>query len=147
MRRIAWIRLLFLFALAILCMADNMDDLRLRWRQTLIGGADLDPSLPQVRSRLTSIQSTGRNQWSSMQKAADRQTLWTDIARTNISADVSSTYGRLRDMASAWATPGQALYQDAGLLTDIVAGLDWMDAHRYNSHSDEYDNWWDWEIG
>src|SRR5262249_18393536 len=75
------------------------------------------------------------------------QTLWTDQASTTVSADISNTYGRLRDMAVAWATPGQTLYQDPGLLADILAGLDWMDAHRYNSRSSEYDNWWDWEIG
>src|SRR4051812_42110483 len=102
MRKIMRLWFLLLFAIPFLCMADNMDDLRLRWRQTLSGGADLDPTLPQVRSRLTSIQSTGRNNWTSLQKAPDRQALWTDIARTNISADISSTYGRLRDMAVAW---------------------------------------------
>src|SRR5689334_22626189 len=41
-----------------------------------------------------------------------------------MSADVSSTWGSLRDMAVAWATPGQSLYQETGLLTDIVAGLE-----------------------
>jgi hyaluronate lyase len=139
-------RSLLLF-LPLACMANDMDNLRLRWRQTLVGGANLDTSLPQVRSRLTSIQSTGRNDWNSLQKAPDRASLWTDIARTNVSADISSNYGRLRDMTVAWATPGQTLYQDAGLLADIVSALDWLDAHRYNSKSSEYDNWWDWEIG
>jgi hyaluronate lyase len=78
---------------------------------------------------------------------AGGQALWTDLASTTVSAQISSTYGRLRAMALAWATPGQALYQDPGLLADTVGGLDWMDAHRYSSRSSEYDNWWDWEIG
>lgn len=60
MRRIAWIRSLLLFALPFLCLADDMDDLRLRWRRTLVGGADLDPNLAQVRSRLSSIQAALR---------------------------------------------------------------------------------------
>src|SRR5579862_279360 len=104
MRKITCLRSLLILALPLLCMADNMDDLRLRWRQMLVGGADLDPTLPQVRSRLTSIQSTGRNDWTSLQKASNRSTLWTDLASTTVSANVSSTYGRLRDMAVAWAT-------------------------------------------
>src|SRR5216683_3210691 len=104
MRSILRLRLLLVLALPFLSVADDMVNLRLRWRQTLTGGTDLDPGLAQVRSRLTSIQSTGRSDWSSLQKAPDRQTLWTDIALTNISADISSTYGRLRDMAAAWAT-------------------------------------------
>lgn len=82
-----------------------------------------------------------------MQRAADRTTLWNDLARTNVSADISGAYGRLRNMTLAWATPGQGLYQDGALLADIVSGLEWMDGNRYNAESNEYDNWWDWEIG
>ncbi|MCX6630972.1 MAG: polysaccharide lyase beta-sandwich domain-containing protein [Candidatus Solibacter sp.] len=140
-------RTLLLCLAPLLCRADDLDNLRLRWRQTLTGGAALDSALPAVRSRLSSIESTARSQWNSLEKFAARTTLWTDIARTNISADISSSYGRLRDMAVAWATPGQGLYQDAALLADIVSGLEWMDGHRYNARSSEYDNWWDWEIG
>src|SRR5207253_4190828 len=65
-----------------------------------------------------------------------------------VSADISSNYSRLHSLALAWATPGQPLYQDSGLLTDLRSALAWMDANRYNSRvSQEYDNWWDWEIG
>src|SRR2546421_304045 len=133
-------RQLFLATALLLCCsalgrADEMDDLRLRWRQMLIGGETLDTSIPQVRSALASIESSARNNRASLQKSADRPALWTDLARTNISADVSSNYGRLRTMALAWAQPGQNFYQDASLLADTVAGLEWMDAHRYNSRS------------
>jgi hyaluronate lyase len=127
--------------------ADDLDNLRLKWQQMLAGGATLDTTISQVRSRLTSIQSTGRNDWNSLQKASGRTALWTDLASTTVSADISSTYGRLHDMAIAWATPGQSLYQDPGLLGDITSAMDWMDSNRYNSRSTEYDNWWDWEIG
>ncbi len=138
---------LLLVGLPNIGLSDDTDNLRLRWRQMLIGGATLDTSLAQVRARLASIESTARRDWSSLQKSADRQSLWTDIARTSVSADISSTYNRLRDMALAWATPGQGLYQDADLLADTISGMDWMDAHRYNSRANEYDNWYDWEIG
>src|SRR6185369_14064004 len=128
-------------------LADDLDSLRVRWRQTLIGGTGLDTTLAAVRSRLASIESTARQDSASMQRSADRTTLWKDLARTNVSADISGTYGRLRNMALAWATPGQPLYQDDALVADIVSGLEWMDGHRYNAKSNEYDNWWDWEIG
>ena len=100
------IRALLLCLLSLVCRADDLDNLRLRWRQTLVGGAALDSGLPAVRSRLSSIESTARSNWTSLQKSATRTALWTDIARTNISADISSSYGRLRDMSIAWATPG-----------------------------------------
>jgi hyaluronate lyase len=127
--------------------ADSMDDLRLRWRQMLTGGVSLDASLSQVRARLSSMQSTANRDWSSMQKSAGRQMLWTDLASTTDSAEISSAYGRLRGMALAWATPGQSLYQDAGLLADLISGMEWMDAHRYNASATEFGNWYDWEIG
>src|SRR5215831_3253190 len=136
--------LVFILSGMVLARADDLDTLRLRWLDMLVSG---DPSIPAVRSRISSIESTGLSRWNSMQKAPGRQSLWTDIARTNVSADISSNYGRLRDMAIAWATPGQALFNDGALLADILTGLDWMDANRYNAASTEYDNWWDWEIG
>ena len=135
-----------LLLLPAIAAADSMDDLRLRWRQILIGGASPDTTLTAVRSHLSSIQSNGNRQWSSMQKPAS-STLWSDLASTTDSAQISSAYSRLHDMAIAWATPGQSLYQNAGLLADTIAGLDWMDTHRYSARSSEYGNWWDWEIG
>jgi hypothetical protein len=60
--------------------ADSFDDLRLRWRQMLIGGTSLDTTIPQVRSALASVNSTGKRYWSSLQTATSRQSLWTDIA-------------------------------------------------------------------
>ncbi|MGO9093683.1 MAG: polysaccharide lyase 8 family protein [Bryobacteraceae bacterium] len=102
--------------------ADEFGELRLRWRRKVTGDA------------AQSVESTARREWGSLQKAAG-------------SAGMSRAYGRLRDMAVAWATPGQALYQDAGLLADTIFGMEWMDANRYNARSIEYDSWWDWEIG
>jgi hypothetical protein len=52
-----------------------------------------------------------------MQETADRQTLRTDLARTNISADVSSTYGRLRDMTVAWPPASTTLLLLAAWIT------------------------------
>lgn len=127
--------------------ADDLDDLRLRWAQILNGGGSLDMTIAEVNSQLSAIQSAANRDWNSMQKSANRQSLWTDLASTTSSAAISSNYGRLHDMAVAWATPGQNLYQNANLLADTLSGMDWMDARRYNPGSTEYDNWWDWEIG
>jgi hyaluronate lyase len=147
MRRLRARGSILLFVVPLLGRADSFDDLRQRWQQELIGGASVDTTIPQVRSRLASIQSAGKTYWASLQKSATRQTLWTDASSATVSANISTSYSRLHAMAIAWATPGQTLYQDPGLLADLISGLDWMDAHRYNSGSKEYDNWYDWEIG
>src|SRR5215471_15166767 len=81
------------------CFGGAMDDLRIRWREMLIGGANLDTTIPQVRSRLSSMQSTANREWSTLDKSAGRQALWSDLASATNSADVSSNYGRLHDMA------------------------------------------------
>src|ERR1700719_1460887 len=131
-----------------LASADSFDDLRLRWRQVLIGGTSLDTTIPQVRSALASVNSTGKRYLASLQTTASRQSLWTDIASTTVSADISSNYSRLHSLALGWATPGQSLYQDSGLLADLRSALNWMDGNLYNARvAQEYDNWYDWEIG
>jgi hyaluronate lyase len=123
---------------------DDMDALRLRWRDMLTGGAALDTNLSPVKKRLQSIGTTAKHWQSSIDNSATRQTLWQDLGSTNVSADISTTYSRLLSMALAWATQGQ---QDSVLLADTISGMEWMDANRYNAGSNEYDNWFDWEIG
>jgi hyaluronate lyase len=128
-------------------LADDIDVLRLHWRQMLTGGASPDTSIAEVRSRLSSLESLANREWSFMDKSAGRQTLWADLASPNSSSAISSTYSRLHELALAWATAGQSLYQDTALLADILSGMDWMDAHRYNPGAAEFGNWYDWEIG
>ncbi|HTM51525.1 MAG TPA: polysaccharide lyase 8 family protein [Bryobacteraceae bacterium] len=140
--------LVTLAVLPALCAADTFDDLRLRWRNILNGGGSPDTTIAQVRSRLTSIESSARTNWASLQKDAGRRALWTDIASGAISAHISSNYSRVRTLALGWATPGQSYYQDPDLLADIRSALNWLDANRYHARvAQEYDNWWDWEIG
>ena len=50
-------------------------------------------------------------------------------------------------MALAYATTGSPLQGNTTLRDDILAGLDWMYANRYNEKKSIYDNWWHWEIG
>ena len=127
--------------------ADNFDALRLRWLHQIAGDpSSLDPSLIQVNARIRAIGNFGNSLWSALNKAGNRTALWNDAASPTSSADISTSYNRLHDMALAWYTPGQPLYGNDALLADIIAGLDWMDQNRYNGNSTEYDNWFDWEI-
>lgn len=139
---------LILLALPGLVCADQFDDLRLKRRAMLTGGATVDYSLPQVQSRLAAIESTARRYWTSLDKASERSALWPDLASDSSSAQITSAASRLKAMALAWATPGQKLYGDGALLEDVRSGLAWLERNRYNAAVPrEYDNWWDWEIG
>ncbi len=139
--------ILTLVILAAAMQGDEFDELRLRWRNTLTGG-EADLAMPQIRSRLTSIESTARANWNSLDKSAERRTLWSDLAGPTNSSHITSSWRRVRDMALAWAVPGQALYANADLLAAIRSAMDWMEANRYHARvTNKYDNWWDWEIG
>ena len=125
---------------------DELDTLRLAWRDILVG-VQYDTADTDVKARLSSIANSANASWSSMNQSADRTNLWSDAASKTISAHLTTCYGRLRAMALAYATPGCSLYTNASLLAATTSGLDWMNSNRYNTAIAQYDNWWDWEIG
>lgn len=132
--------------LASFAQADEYDTLRLKWFDTLVG-TGYDTQNPVVISKLNGIASSANSNWSSMDKSPTRTFLWSDLASTTVSAHITYNYNRLRAMAIAYATPGCSLEGNAGLLADIIGGLDWMNANRYNPTKSIYSNWWDFEIG
>lgn len=136
------------FFLAAFCSAraDEYDVLRQRWKGITVG-VGYDTTDADVKSRLSSIASSANTSWSSMDKSAARSNLWSDAASQTVSAHLTTGYGRLRNMALAYATSGCSLYTNATLLADTVGGLEWMNSNRYNTVIAQYDNWWDWEIG
>ncbi len=126
--------------------ADEFDDLRLKWRDTIVG-AGYDTADASVISKLSGIANSANSSWSSMDKSPTRTYLWSDAASTTTSAHLTTCHTRLRAMALAYATPGCSLQGNAALLADTLSGLDWMYANRYDASKAIYDNWWDFEIG
>ena len=53
----------------------------------------------------------------------------------------------LAEMSLAYRTHGSALEGDAGVLTSIIAGLDWLNAKRYNTSTVRDTNTWYWALG
>jgi hyaluronate lyase len=130
-----------------LLRADEFDTLRQKWSDMLTGGNALAASDARIASGITSVTSTANTQWASLNKSPTRTSLWSDAASTTDSSHLSTNFSRLRAMALAYATPGSTLQGNAALRADILGGLDWMQANRYNETKAIYDNWWDWEIG
>ncbi|MBI4873125.1 MAG: hyaluronate lyase, partial [Acidobacteria bacterium] len=141
-------RLVLLAVLAVTARGDEFDNLRLRWRAMLMGGDGIDLAMPEVRERIAALDSTARGNWNSLLKTPDRRALWSDLASTAISSQITSSWKRLKDMALAWATPGAQLYGNPELAADLRSAMAWMEANRYHARvTNKYDNWWDWEIG
>ncbi|MFD2328103.1 polysaccharide lyase family 8 super-sandwich domain-containing protein [Cohnella sp. GCM10020058] len=124
--------------------SDEFDTMRLKWRDSLIGGNGYDVNDPVIARKLNLLSQTT---WSTMNKSASRAYLWSDLASAAVSGQVTQAYQRIKDMAIAYATVGSSVYGNQQLKTDIIGALDWMYANRYNETRAYYDNWWDWEIG
>jgi hyaluronate lyase len=127
--------------------ADEYDSLRAKWEQSITGGIGYDPTDPDYAAVISRITTKAQDNWNTLNKAAGRTYLWSDLQGTTESERVTQAYTRLNAMALGYRTSGSSLYNNATLRTDVVAALDWMHANRYNTTFTSYDNWWDWEIG
>ena len=140
----------WLLLAAVSARADDYDYLRLKWRDFLTGGTNLNLSDPSIANKVSYIGSSANSYWSSMIKTNNRTCLWSDTADTNasdVSANLNTTYNRLDSMAQGWATVGSSVYSNATLAADIVSALDWMYTNRYNEHMSIYGNGWEWIVG
>lgn len=149
---------LLLIAFCLACLlasnsacADEYDNLRVKYRDLLTGGTNFTADA-EITTKVNSLNGSGNSSWTSMVKTGgvSRAYLWSDLTSTNNSSQVTTAYGRLLNMATAWATKGAALQNNTNLVNDIIGGLDWMYANRYRTNyadNTPYDNWWDWEVG
>ncbi|MBP1962786.1 polysaccharide lyase family 8 super-sandwich domain-containing protein [Paenibacillus aceris] len=131
---------------------DEYDVLRGKMFTYLTGGDTYDPNDPDISANIKFKSDNVSNAnltgyWDTMNKAANRTFLWADLQSTTKSAEVSSHFTRLNQMAIAYSTIGSPLYHNENLKNDLISGLDWAYANRYKESKSEYDNWWDWEIG
>src|SRR5262249_23128921 len=97
--------LLAAMALGFSARCDPYDTLRLYWQNYLISSG----------GSASSINSAGNSDWTSMETSPTRTELWSDLPLGSVSANIPNTYSRLQAMALAWATPGAALHNNAGL--------------------------------
>ncbi len=142
-----------LFTLTTPARADEYDTLRSAWQNKLISEATSASSLTSINNKAVTYQ--GSMSPGGTMTSATTGYLWSDLplnslatgsAADTASGNIVSTFKRLESMALAYATPGCALYQNAGLLASVTSGLDWMTANFYTPTTTLYGNWFDWEI-
>ncbi|MBT2397994.1 polysaccharide lyase 8 family protein [Streptomyces sp. ISL-100] len=123
--------------------ADEFDALRLRWVELSLG-TGFDAAAEPYASRL---KETGRLAAGFRATMAPADTsLWPGYS-FDPPAGITQSYGRLWTMTQAYLQPGTGLTADAGLLADIIKGLDHLSAKIYNPSTTRYGNWWEWQIG
>ncbi len=143
---LAW--LLFLGGLLPSCAEQptcSFDQLRERYYLTLVPDADLSDTL--VQQRINALDNAVEPIWENLNTTTDREWLWEENRDTTVSMIMSGNFTKLNTMAIAYRTLGSRYYGNSQMRSDILAGLDWVIANRYNSSIDWYDNWWDWVIG
>ncbi|MGG4129148.1 polysaccharide lyase 8 family protein [Paenibacillus illinoisensis] len=126
--------------------SDEYDSLRDKWRNLLVG-TNLNTADPDIANQITRNTSTASAYWATLKTDSSRTYLWSDLASWNESSTITSTYTRLKTLAIAYATEGSSLYGNSTLAGDIISGLDWLYANKYNENKSQSDNWWDWQIG
>ncbi|MET7645504.1 polysaccharide lyase 8 family protein [Streptomyces sp. NPDC005426] len=129
--------------------ADPVDDaasLRTRWHTLLTGGPGLDLTDARIAAAVARI---GKAATTSAKGLDPSRTdgLFPDLTSTTLSNHVTTSFKRLATVATAWAVPGTVQYGDTALRDLLLAGIDWMLAHRYGPEHTRFDNDWDWEIG
>jgi hyaluronate lyase len=135
--------------------ADAYDALRLTWRD-LILGTGFSPTAEPYASKLAALGRTAAALRSAMAPA--NGSLWpelpyadpepdTDAESYTYSGNLGISFNRLRTLAEAHSRPGTGLTGDAGLLADIITGLDHLHDEAYHADGVRYGNWYNWQIG
>lgn len=133
--------------LAAPAVVDEYDQLRTKWLTQITGGAGINTADPDIAAQIALLTSTAQADWNSLNTATGRTALWSDLTDWSASSTITASYGRLRDMAVAYATTGSSLKGNASLAAAIISGLDWMNANHYGSSVAAFGNWWDFQIG
>ncbi|MER5641120.1 polysaccharide lyase family 8 super-sandwich domain-containing protein [Kitasatospora sp. NPDC002227] len=124
--------------------ADGYDAMRATWVQ-LLTGSGFDPTAAPYAGVLATLGAQADSYRTSM--APTTGSLWPDLPIGSVSANVTSSYDRLRTMATAYVQPNTGVTGSAALATAILTGLDWLDNNAYTPATTTYNNWWDWQIG
>ncbi len=122
---------------------DEYERLRLRWVDISLG-TDYDPTAEPYASRLAETGTLAARFRATMAPAAG--SLWPD-SPFDPPAGITRSYSRLWTMTQAYAQQGTGHTGDAGLLADVIRGLDHLATTVYNPSTTRYGNWWEWQIG
>ncbi|MFC1438935.1 polysaccharide lyase family 8 super-sandwich domain-containing protein [Streptacidiphilus sp. N1-10] len=123
---------------------DAYDTLRGRWLE-LLTGTGFDATAAPFASALSTIGTQASTYQGAMTTSGS--SLWSDLPLGSVSANITSSYNRLKTMALAYVQPGTGLTGDATLAAAVTSGLDFLCANAYTASATTYNNWWDWQIG
>jgi hypothetical protein len=112
-------------------------------------GTNANPADTNYAAWISRFGTKAQNDMNSMLVFAGRTYLFNQETHLDtVSSDITGTYGQLRDMAMGYSLHGSIVETNTTLRARIIDGLDWMYTNYYNERiTNEYDNWFDWQIG
>ncbi|ANE47090.1 hypothetical protein SY83_13390 [Paenibacillus swuensis] len=116
-----------------------------RWNTLLTGGTEENAD-PLLSGKIQTINTLADQHWQGMNKAANRTSLWPDLALT-LPDHTHAALRRIKEMALAYVLKGSELAGNPVLLSDIEEALIWIYEHRSEPDPDPKEKWWYWEIG
>ena len=140
--------------------ADQYDVLRTNWVSIITGmtnfavGAtnNYNTNDPYVAAAINSNVIYATEYEGYMTANTNTNYLFSNITNVGSNADSSfivSTYQQLEEMAQAYVLQGSSLQGNQALLSNIIKGLDWMNANWYNSNTphdltSQFPKTWNW---
>lgn len=137
-----------------LASGDPYAQVRLRWQEVLTGGG-YDTSDPAARELVEQRDASAAYLWGRLRANAAADRVFPDLAMTQTTGAMTSTYSNLKTLAVALQTRGGRYYQNAALKSDLRAALERVWRLCYHQGTERFsidcqsgiNNWWDWEIG
>lgn len=133
---------------------EDFDAVKDKWRERLVGSSTIDLSDEIVQNRVNAIESSAARYTGTLNRDPERVNLWGTAAPAT-SADMSTLYANVLQMAIGYTTKGCSMYGSEEAKSDILDCLSWLYDNVYGEniiHKNGFlngsgGNWYDWRIG
>ncbi|MGP9581711.1 polysaccharide lyase family 8 super-sandwich domain-containing protein [Brachybacterium sp. AOP35-5H-19] len=118
-----------------------------RWVEAITARARILHPSRRMRDHLAEMDSDVRGHLRSADEASGGNVFTAYPLDGEDSSALSGTATWLATMARAWSTPGSDFSHDERLRTVLLDGVAQLLDGGYHDGAENYDNWWDWEVG
>lgn len=125
---------------------ESFHELQKKWKQELVSDT-YDETDPATVKYVNTLSEEAEKLYQTLNKAPDRAYLWTPKPGDTASADFTSQFSNLQQLAFAYGTNGTSSYHNSEILSAVTAGLDFMVTKKGYDGKKFHGNWWDWQIG
>ncbi|MDN6810040.1 polysaccharide lyase family 8 super-sandwich domain-containing protein, partial [Lentilactobacillus parabuchneri] len=120
--------------------------MRTKWKERLLGDEGLDEDT-DVQNYRQKIIDESTELWETLNKAEDREYLWSKKESDTVSADYTTQFTNIKTLTLGYYDPSSPLFENEEVFTEIINAIEFMiDTKQYDG-TYWTGNWWDWQIG